>query len=268
MLKQRLIPTLLLQNGQIVKSIGFKEYQVIGNPQVAIRFFNAWAVDEIIFLDITKNQDYTSRVRTDYNFKPLESFAEIVAACAKTCFVPLSVGGGIKTIEQMKIYIKAGADKIVINSEGVRRPELITQAAELFGRQAVIVSIDAKTNAAGAHEVFINFGQTPTGLVAADWAIEAEKRGAGEIFLTSIDQDGRLSGYDLTLLKSVTARVKIPVIASGGIGSWPDLVDGITVGGAAAVAAANIFHFKEQSTRDAKKYMTDAGLNVRISTHN
>lgn len=264
MLKKRLIPTILLQNGQLVKSIGFKEYQIIGNPKVAIRFFNAWAVDEIVFLDISKTQDYVSIMRQDYNFKTLDNFADIVQECATICFVPLAVGGGIRSIEDMQKLFASGADKVVINTEAARRPEFIAESAKRFGSQAIVVSIDAKKNEQGMYEVYADHGQEATGLSAAEWAKKAEELGAGEIYLTSIDRDGSHQGYDLDLLKTVTDALTIPVVASGGVGKWQDLVDGVTLGGASAVSAANIFHYKEQSTRDAKRYMAQAGLDVRI----
>ncbi|MDD5431183.1 MAG: imidazole glycerol phosphate synthase cyclase subunit [Candidatus Pacebacteria bacterium] len=264
MLKKRLIPCLLLQNGQLVKSIGFKEYQIVGNPKIAIQFFNAWAVDEIIFLDISKTGDYTTLLRKDYNYKTLENIEDIIKESAKICFVPLTVGGGIKNIGQMTELFKSGADKVIINTEAFRRPEFITEAAKKFGSQAIVVSIDAKKNVKGEYEVFIDHGQEATGVGPAEWAKKAGLMGAGEIFLTSIDKDGSLQGYDLELLKKVTEEVKIPVIACGGVGKWQDLVDGVNVGGASAVSAANIFHFTEQSTKQAKKHMKDAGLDVRI----
>lgn len=263
MLKKRLIPCLLLQNGQLVKSTGFKEFQIIGNPKIAIQFFNAWAVDEIIFLDISKTKDYSSLLRSDYNYKTLDNIIEILKESAKICFVPLTVGGGIKTIDQMSELFRSGADKVAINTEAVRRPSFISEAADKFGNQAVVVSIDVG-NRDGKYEVFIDHGSEPTGLDPVSWAKKAESLGAGEIFLTSIGRDGSLQGYDLDLIKIVTEAVRIPVISCGGVGKWQDLVDGIKIGGASAVSAANIFHFTEQSTRHAKNYMREAGIDVRI----
>lgn len=255
---------MLLQNGQIVKSIGFSDYQIIGNPKIAIKFFNAWSVDEIIFLDISREKEYTKRIRTDYNFKMLYSFAEIVLECAKICFVPLTAGGGIKTIDDMLVLFKSGVDKVCINTYAAKTPNLITESARKFGSQAIVVSIDVKKKSNGKYEVFIAGGSESTGLDPVNWAVKAQKLGAGEIFLNSIDKDGSLSGYDLGLIKSVTSAVNIPVIACGGVGKWQDLVDGIKIGNAIAVSAANIFHFTEQSTKHAKKYMVDSGIDVRI----
>ncbi len=264
MLKKRLIPCLLLQNGQLVKSIGFKEYQILGNPKIAIKFFNAWSVDEIIFLDISLSNNYTTLLRRDYNFKTLETIADIVRESAKICFVPLTVGGGIRSLGQMETLFKNGADKVVINTEAVRRPEFITEGAKRYGNQAIVVSIDVKKNSKGEYEVFTEHGKRPTLLHPVAWAKQAESLGAGEIFLTSIEHDGMLGGYDLELTRMVSDAVGIPTIACGGVGKWQDLVDGITVGGASAVAAANIFHFTEQSTKHAKRFMSDAGLDVRL----
>ncbi len=233
----------------------------MGNPKIAFKFFNAWAVDEIIFLDITQQKEYTSLLRRDENFKFVDNLIEIIKESAKICFVPLSVGGGIRTIDQMAELFKSGADKVVINTEAFRRPEFIEEAARRFGNQAVVVSIDARKES-GGYAVFIDHGQEATGMDPAKWAREVQRRGAGEIFLTSIDRDGALSGYDLELLKAVKGAVQIPVIACGGVGKWQDMVDGIVQGGADAVSAANIFHFTEQSTRHAKRALIQAGLDV------
>lgn len=265
MLKKRLIPCLLLQNGQLVKSINFKNYQIIGNPKTAVEYFNAWSVDELIFLDITKQGNYSDLIRKDYNYKFLDSFVGFLREISKVCFVPLSAGGGIKNINQVDDLFRNGADKVVINSEAFKRPDFITEISAKYGNQAVIVSMDVKkNNLSNIHEVFIDCGHAGTGTSPIEWAIKAEEKGAGEIFLTSIDKDGSLQGYDLELVKMVTDSVSIPVIACGGVGKWQDLVDGIKVGGASAVSAANIFHFTEQSTRFAKKYMYEAGVDVRI----
>jgi len=263
MLKKRLIPCLLLQNGQLVKSIRFKDYQIVGNPKIAIQFFNAWAVDEIIFLDITRDSDYTSLLRTDYKFRLLETLVDIVRESARICFVPLTVGGGIRTVEHMRELFRNGADKISMNTEAVRRPTLITEAADKFGSQAVVVSVDVKQIANGGYEVYIDHGQEPTGLDPIEWAKRAEALGAGEILLNSIDRDGSLAGYDLNLIRTVVDAVRIPVIVCGGVGKWQDLADGVRAG-ASAVSAANIFHFTEQSTRHAKKYLASAGIDVRL----
>src|SRR3989344_1561320 len=263
MLKKRLIPCLLLQNGQLVKSTRFNDFQIIGNPKVAVQFFNAWAVDEIIFLDISETKEYTSLLRSDYNYKTLDNIIEILKDIAKICFVPLTVGGGIKTLDQMDELFRNGADKVSVNTEAVYRPGFISEAANKFGNQAVVISIDVKKND-NKYEVFVNHGREPTGLDPIDWAKKVESLGAGEIFLTSIDRDGLLKGYDLELVKMITETVHIPVISCGGVGKWQDLVDGVKIGGVSAVSAANIFHFTEQSTRNAKKYMAEAGIDVRI----
>lgn len=264
MLKKRLIPIILLQNGQIVKSIGFSKYQIIGNPKIAIQFFNAWAVDEIIFLDISERKEYKQLMRSDYNYKTLENFSQIVKECAKICFVPLTAGGGITKIEDMAILFRSGVDKVCINTYAVKTPKLITQASKIYGSQAIVVSIDAKKIGKGKYMVYVSHGKEKTDFDPIKWAKEAERLGAGEIFLNSIDRDGMLNGYELDLIKRVTSAVKIPVIACGGVGKWQDMVDGIKIGRASAVSAANIFHFTEQSTKHAKKYMADSGIDVRI----
>lgn len=269
MLKKRLIPCLLLQDGQLVKSIRFHDYQIVGNPKIAFKFFNAWAVDEIIFLDITRSdeggkKDYTKQLRQDENFAFTSNLPDIVWECAKICFVPLAVGGGIRTLDHMRELFKSGADKVIINTEAFRRPRFITEAAERFGNQAVVVSIDAKKDTAGRFEVMIDGGREGTGVDAATWAKKAESLGAGEIFINSIDRDGTQEGYDIKLIKDVKNAVKIPVIACGGVGKWSDMVEGVTKGNADAVSAANIFHFTEQSTRHAKKALIEAGIDVRF----
>lgn len=264
MLKKRLIPSLLLQNGQLVKSINFHDFQIIGNPKTAIQFFNAWAVDEIIFLDISKDRNYLDLMREDYNYKSPDNFLDIVKECSKICFVPLTVGGGIRNTADMIDFFRHGADKISINTEAVRKPELITKGADKFGKQAIVVSIDAKLVGDEKYEVFINHGLEPTGLDPVEWAQKAEKMGAGEILINSIDKDGALCGYDIGLIKKITNNVNIPVIALGGVGKWQDLVDGVNLGGASAVSAANIFHYTEQSTKHAKRHMVQMGLDVRI----
>lgn len=263
-LKKRLVVCLLLQNGQLVKSIGFKRFQIIGNPKIAIQYFNAWSVDEIVFLDISRTEDYTSIMREDQNYKTLATFAEIIQECAKICFVPLSAGGGVRTEDDMRTLFRSGADKVVINTEALNSPQLITSAAETFGSQAIVVSMDVRRNETGAYEVYSDYGTKARGIDPVSWAKEVERRGAGELFITSIERDGSLSGYDLDLIRQVTDAVSIPVIASGGVGTWSHLVEGVEEGNASAVSAANIFHYTEQSTREAKKYMVESGLDVRI----
>ncbi|MBI1984662.1 MAG: imidazole glycerol phosphate synthase subunit HisF, partial [Candidatus Wildermuthbacteria bacterium] len=235
MLKKRLIACLLWNNGYIVQSIHFRHTNSVGNAITAVDFFHTWAIDEIIILDVSRDESQR------------EKFFEIIQEFSSRLFIPLTVGGKIRDKETMKRLFRLGADKICINTAAVKNPELIQKAATMFGNQAVVVSIDAKLNN-GMYEVYINQGSESTGLDPMEWAKTAEQRGAGEIFLTSIDRDGSRKGYDLALTKSVSEAVSIPVIASGGVGEWQHFVDGIVQGKADAVCAANIFHYFEQST--------------------
>jgi cyclase len=262
-LKTRLIPCLLLQNGMLVRSEQFSIHQVIGYPVHEVARFNEWAVDEIIYLDISHEQRYDLR-REDHAVKGLSSLLEILAAISKTCFMPLTFGGRIRDVEDMRARFTCGADKIAINTAAVERPDLITEGARLFGSQAIVVSIDVRREPDGGCEVFTRGGRQATGLDPVVWAREVERRGAGEIFLNSIDRDGTGRGYDLTLVRSVAEAVTIPVIACGGVGRYDDFAEGVTEGKASAVSAANIFHFKELSDRNAKRAMRRAGLDVRF----
>lgn len=251
MLKKRLIPNIILNEGNVVQSINFKHTNVIGNAITAVDFFNSWAVDEIIVIDVSR----TKRKRDD--------FPKIVKGLSKRCFVPLSVGGWVENINDINDLLKLGADKVIINTQGITNPDFIKNAAKRFGSQCIVSSIDVKTNEKKEYEVFADRGRKATGLNPVEWARECEKLGCGEIFLTSIDYEGMKNGYDIELLKIITKSVDIPVIAFGGVGKWEHLVDGIKKGNANAVSAANIFHYTEHSTFHAKKFLTDAGLNVR-----
>lgn len=251
MLKKRLIAVLILRDGSIVQSVNFRHTNIIGNAITAVDFFNKWAVDEIILLDVSR--DTTKRDR----------FYPIIEELSRKCFVPLTVGGWVRTVDEMRRLLRCGADKVVVNTEAVHRPEFISECAAIFGSQCVVVSIDARRREDGRYEVFVNRGSESTGLSPVDWAQAAEARGAGEIFLTSIDRDGLRKGYDLELVRQVVDAVAIPVIAFGGVFSWQDLVDGVTIGGADAVSAANIFHYTEHSTKKAKDHMRRAAIDVR-----
>lgn len=250
MLKKRLIACLLWNNGMIVQSIHFRHTNAVGNAITSVDFFHTWAVDEIVILDVSRDDSQR------------EKFFEIIQELSSRLFIPLTIGGKIRDIEIMRRLFRLGADKIAINTAAVKNPSLIADAAHMFGNQAAVVSIDAKL-VGGTHEVYVNQGSEATGLHPVEWAKEAEKRGAGEIFLTSIDNDGSRKGYDLELTKNVSQSVGIPVIASGGVGEWQHLVDGILLGNADAVSAANIFHYFEQSTKKAKDYMLSKGIDVR-----
>jgi len=262
MLKKRLIPILLLQNGLLVRSELFKIHQIIGNPIYEVQRFNEWNVDELIYLDITRDEHYDLR-RDDHKIRGLSDPTMILDAVSKTCFMPLTWGGRIRSVEDMHARISRGADKITLNSAAVRNPILITEGAKVFGSQAVVVSIDALRHPDGNTEVFIDGGRTSTGLVPEVWARAAEDRGAGEILIQSIDRDGTGRGYDLDLVHAVAEATTIPVIACSGVGRYEHYVDGIRAG-ASAVAAANIWHFKELSDRGGKRALASAGIQVRM----
>ncbi len=262
MLRKRLIPVLLLQNGLLVRSELFKVHQALGNPIYEVSRFNEWNVDELVYLDITQDDHYDLR-RDDHKVKGLSEPMAILDAVSRTCFMPLTWGGRIRNIEDMRQRISRGADKITINSAAVRDPNLITEGAKIFGSQAMVVSIDVLRHSDGATEVFIDGGRTPTKLKPEAWALEAERRGAGEILLQSIDRDGTGRGYDLDLIHAVACATTIPVIACSGVGRYEDYAKGIEAG-ASAVAAANIWHFKELSDRGGKRALAKAGIQVRL----
>lgn len=262
MLKKRLIPVLLLKNGLLVRSEMFRIHQVIGNPIYEVKRFNEWNVDELFYLDITRDDEYDLR-RNDQKVKGLDAPLRILDAVSQTCFMPLTWGGRIRTIEDMHQCFSRGADKIAINTAAFRTPELINQSATLFGNQAIVVSIDVLRHSDGRTEVIVDGGRTPTGLKPEHWAREVEQRGAGEILLQSIDRDGTGRGYDLDLIQVVSSTTSIPVVACGGVGRYEDYANGISAG-ASAVAAANIWHFKEMSDRGGKRALARAGIEVRL----
>ncbi|MEG6548846.1 imidazole glycerol phosphate synthase cyclase subunit [Desulfocurvibacter africanus] len=252
MLKHRLVVVLILSEGQIVQSVQFKLTNVIhAHPDIAVDFFNLWAVDEIVLLDVSRSTDKRDR------------FYDALDKLSRKCMVPLAVGGWVTSIEEMKRLLGLGADKIILNTAAVRNPSLITEGALCFGRQCMVVSIDARRQADCTYRVHIDRGREPTEHDPVLWAQQARDVGAGELFLNCIDNDGFRKGYDLKLLKAITSSVNIPVVAMGGVFTWQHLVEGITLGGADAVAAANIFHYTEHSTKKAKKHMRNSGVNVR-----
>jgi imidazole glycerol-phosphate synthase subunit HisF len=261
-LKNRLIPVLLLQNGLLVRSELFRIHQVIGNPFHEVQRFNHWNVDELIYLDISRGDSYDLR-RDDHRVKGLEDALGILDAVSRTCFMPLTWGGRITSVEQMREIFSRGADKVTINSAAVRTPGLIEQGSRAFGCQAIVVSIDVLRHPDGRREVMIDGGRTATGLEPTEWARDAERIGAGEILLQSIDRDGTGRGYDLELIQSVASATGVPVIACSGVGQYPQYAEGIRAG-ASAVAAANIWHFKELSDRGGKRALAKAGVNVRL----
>jgi imidazole glycerol-phosphate synthase subunit HisF len=253
MLKNRLIPSIILNNGNIVQSVNFDHKNIVGNAITAVDFFNSWAVDEIIILDVSRDENNRQK------------FHKIITGLSKRCFVPLTVGGWIKNIDDIRQILSEGADKVCINTEAFRNTHFISEASRVFGSQCIVISIDVRKTQSGKYRVFVDRGRENTNLDAIEWAREVEKKGAGEIFLTSIDNDGKKGGYDLELVKKITSSVNIPVITFGGVGNWDHLVDGISIGNADAVSAANIFHHTEHSTHNAKEFMKNAGLNVRQS---
>ena len=262
MLKKRLIPCLFLKNGHLVRSEKFKYHQLLGDPIHQVDRINSWSADELIYVDISDEENYDLR-RDDMKIKSMPDIYEILSHVSKTCFIPLTFGGNIKTIQDIRERLKRGADKVLINTIAFQNPEIITESANKFGSQSIVVGIDAKLNKNNEHEVYIQHGKKNTGMKVVEWAKEAEKRGAGEIFLNSIDRDGTAEGYDLDLIKIVTESVNIPVIVCGGVGTFEHLAAGITVGNASAVAAGNIFNFTENSVIKAKKTLIEHNLDIR-----
>jgi len=252
MLKVRVIPCLDVKDGRVVKGVNFLALRDAGDPVEQARAYDAAGADELMFLDITASHEGRGAI------------LDVVSRTAEVCFMPVSVGGGIRAVEDARRLLRAGADKISINTSAVENPALLSDAADAFGSQCVVVAIDAKARAHGSGwEVFTYGGRKATGLDVIDYAVSAVKRGAGEILLTSMDRDGAKNGYDTALLRAITGAVNVPVIASGGAGSCADLIAGVRDGGADAVLAASIFHFGEVSIGEAKAAMRAAGLPMR-----
>lgn len=250
MLKYRIIPCLDVKDARVVKGVNFDNLIDGGDPTAQAQYYYNEGADELCFLDIAATTENRSTM-----FSMVEKIAD-------KCFIPFTVGGGVNKIEDFSTLLKCGADKVSINSAAQKNPELITQAANKFGAQAVVVAIDAKFNGK-FYEVFTHGGKNSTNLDAVKWAIEAQSRGAGEILLTSINRDGTQNGYDLDLIKAVTSKLSIPVIASGGVGNLEHLKDGLNAG-ASAVLAASIFHFRHYSIAQAKEYLRTQNLAVRF----
>lgn len=243
-----------MRDNFIVQSIGFKKYLPVGKAQIAIEFVTNWDVDEILLLDISATASGQA------------PNCEIISLVSQRSFIPLTFGGGIHSIEDIRKVIRSGADKISINSEALRQPDFIRESSAFFGKQCIVVSIDVLKDASGTYQVMSDNGKRPTGLHPVQWALRVEELGAGEIFLNSIDRDGSKKGYDIDIIKSVSQSVHIPVIACGGVGKMEDLVKGITEGGASAVSAANIFHYTEHSTILAKTLLRKNGINIRLNS--
>jgi len=260
-LKTRLIPVLLLKNGLLVRSEYFNVHQIIGNPINEVDRFNQWNVDELIYIDISEGTNYDLG-REDSKLKGLNSPMDILKEVSKNCLMPLTWGGRIKNIDDIHQRISNGADKVTINSKAFKNPDLITEGAERFGSQAIVVNIDVFEHSRGAYEVYIERGKRGTGEKPEDWAKKAEEQGAGEILLQSINNDGAAKGYDLDLISLVSSQINIPLIALGGVGEFSHYPKGIEAG-ASAVAAANLWHFKELADRHGKKSLSEAGIQVR-----
>jgi cyclase len=243
----------LFKNDRLVKSVRFEEFRNIGNPIQMARVYNSRGVDELVFLDITASKE---------NRKPL---LDVIKCILEECFMPLTVGGGIKTLDEINDLLKIGADKVSINTAAVENSSFIREASKRFGSSNIVVSIDAKRISGGKYEVFIRDGSIATGIDVIDFAKRVEDLGVGEILLNSMDRDGMMTGFDISLLHNVSRSVKIPIIGCGGAGTPQDFVDCLTDGGVSAVAAASIFHFTEYTPTMVKKYMKECGLDVRLN---
>lgn len=252
MLAKRIIPCLDVTGGRVVKGTNFVDLRDAGDPVEIARRYDEQGADELTFLDITATSDERNLI------------LKVIEDVAAQVFIPLTVGGGVRKAEDVRRLLNAGADKVSINSAGVNNPDLIAETSSIYGSQAIVVAIDAKRRGDGTWEVYTRGGRTPTGIDAVEWAKKVEKLGAGEILLTSMDGDGTKAGFDLELTRAVSDSVSIPVIASGGVGNLQHLVDGIVVGHADAVLAASIFHFGEYTIEEAKRYMQDRGIPVRL----
>jgi cyclase len=254
MLAKRIIPCLDVDNGRVVKGVKFLEIKDAGDPVEIARRYDLEGADELTFLDITASSD------------DRETMVHVVEKVAGEIFIPLTVGGGIRTLEDIRRMLNAGADKVSINSAAVHRPEFVKEAAERFGSQCIVVAIDAKkvSEEPQRWEIFTHGGRKPTGLDAIEWAQKMVALGAGEILLTSMDRDGTKQGFDLALTRAVSEAVPVPVIASGGVGNLDHLAEGVTLGKADAVLAASIFHFGEFAIREAKTHLAERGIEVRL----
>ncbi len=251
MLKMRIIPCLDVKDGRTVKGVNFVDLVDAGDPVEQARLYDAEGADELCFLDITASHEAR------------DTLFDVVARTAEQCFMPLTVGGGVRTVDDIRKLLLAGADKVSINTAAVARPQFVGAAAHKFGSQCIVVAIDAKATGSGAWQIFTHGGRRPTGLDAVDWARRMAGNGAGEILLTSMDRDGTGEGFDLALTRAIADAVPIPVIASGGVGTLDHMVEGIRDGHATAVLAASIFHFGTYTIAEAKAHMQAAGIPVR-----
>ena len=254
MFTKRIIPCLDCKNGRVVKGTNFVDLKDVGDPVEVATMYDKSGADELVFLDITASSDGRNTT------------VDLVRKVAEKVFIPFTVGGGIRTVEDFKVLLREGADKISINSAAIMNPQLISEAADKFGSQCVVVAIDAKRSEDGSHwTIYKNGGRVDMGIDAIEWAIKAEKLGAGEILLTSMDCDGTKAGYDIELTKAVANSVSIPVIASGGAGNMEHFYDAFEKGNADAALAASLFHYREMEIMDLKKYLNDKGIPMRIN---
>ena len=251
MLKNRIIPCLDVKNGRVVKGINFVDLKDAGDPVEQAKIYSDGGADEICFLDITASNENR------------DTIYDVVDRTSKKCFVPLTVGGGVRSIEDINKLLNCGADKVSINTAAVQNPEVITESSKRFGSQCIVVAIDAKKNS-GKWEIFTHGGRNNTELDALEFAKKMEDNGAGELLVTSMDRDGTQVGYDIELMSKISTMVNIPVIASGGVGNLDHLADGIKLGNASAVLAASIFHYGKHSVKQAKEYLDSKGIPVRI----
>ncbi len=252
MLTKRIIPCLDVTAGRVVKGVNFVELKDAGAPVEIARRYNDQGADELTFLDITASSDQRDII------------LNIIEDVSSQVFIPLTVGGGVRTVEDVRRLLNAGADKVSINTSAVTNPQLVADASSRYGSQCIVVAIDAKQVSPGRWEIFTHGGRNPTGLEAVAWAKKMENMGAGEILLTSMDRDGTKNGFDLELTRAISDSVNIPVIASGGVGNLQHLADGILKGHADAVLAASIFHYGEYTVQEAKKFMSDQNIPVRL----
>ncbi|MGY8935878.1 MAG: imidazole glycerol phosphate synthase subunit HisF [Alphaproteobacteria bacterium] len=252
MLKARVIPCLDVKDGRVVKGVNFVDLRDAGDPVEQARLYDKAGADELCFLDITASHENR------------DTIYDVVACTAEQCFMPLTVGGGVRVTEDIRKLLLAGADKVSINTAAIHRPEFVSEASQRFGAQCIVVAIDAKQTTPGKWEIFTHGGRNETGLDAVDWAKRMEGNGAGEILLTSMDRDGTKSGFDIELTRAIADNLRIPVIASGGVGTLDHMVAGIRDGHATAVLAASIFHFGEFSIAETKAHMAAAGVPVRL----
>lgn len=253
MFTKRIIPCLDVNDGRVVKGVNFVDLKDAGDPVEIAKAYDKAGADELVFLDITASSDDRATV------------VDMVRKVAETVFIPFTVGGGIRTVEDFKALLREGADKISVNSSAINRPELVSEAAEKFGSQCVVVAVDAKRRADGSGwKIYKNGGRVDVGIDAVEWAVKMEKMGAGEILLTSMDCDGTKAGYDLELTRTIAENVGIPVIASGGAGTLEHFHEALTEGKADAALAASLFHYKELEIREVKEYLREKGVSVRL----